>query len=57
MFERRLHGRLAESWQVASGRGGGVFTAVSSDVQNDLIECIDAVIQDQIDLVSRHTNR
>ena len=27
----------------------GVFTGVSSEIQNDLIECIDSVIQDQID--------
>ena len=27
----------------------GVFTGVSPEVQNDLIECIDSVIQDQID--------
>ena len=27
----------------------GVFTGVYSDIQNDLIECIDSVIQDQID--------
>ena len=27
----------------------GVFTGVSSEIKNDLIECIDSVIQDQID--------
>ena len=27
----------------------GVFTGVSSEIQNDLIECIDSVIQDHID--------
>ena len=27
----------------------GVFTGVYSEIQNDLIECIDSVIQDQID--------
>ena len=27
----------------------GVFTDVYSEIQNDLIECIDSVIQDQID--------
>ena len=27
----------------------GVFTGVSGDTQNDLIECIDSVIQDQVD--------
>ena len=27
----------------------GVFTGVSLEIQNDLIECIDSVIQDQID--------
>ena len=26
----------------------GVFTGVSSEIQNDLIECIDSIIQDQI---------
>ena len=25
------------------------FTGISSEIQNDLIECIDSVIQDQID--------
>ena len=45
VFERRLHGKVAES-----ERGNvGVFTGVSSDTQNDLIECIDSVIQDCID--------
>ena len=45
IFERRLHGKIAES-----ERGNiGVFTGVSSDTQNDLIECIDSVIQDHID--------
>jgi hypothetical protein len=28
---------------------GAFFTGMSEDVQNDLIECIDAVIEDQID--------
>ena len=27
----------------------GVFTGVYSEIQNDLIECIDSFIQDQID--------
>ena len=27
----------------------GAFTGVSSEIQNNLIECIDSVIQDQID--------
>ena len=45
VFERRLHGRLE-----AFERGHvGSFTGVSADIQNDLIECIDSVIQDQID--------
>ena len=44
VFDRRLHGRLSDE-----ERGHlGVFTGVSSDIQNDLIECIDGVIQDQI---------
>ena len=46
VFERRrLHGKVGES-----ERGNaGVFTGVSGDTQNDLIECMDSVIQDQID--------
>ena len=31
------------------GYNSGVFTGISSEIQNDLIECIDSVIQDQID--------
>ena len=45
VFDRRLHGRLQEAERCESG---GVFTGVSSDVQNDVIECIDSVIEDQI---------
>jgi hypothetical protein len=45
VFERRFHGRLADSERVHTG----VFTGVSSDIQNDLIECIDSIIQDQIE--------
>ena len=41
VFQRRLHGRL-EKFE-------GVFSRVSADIQNDLIESIDALIQDQID--------
>ena len=46
-FEHRLHGRLEESQRGAEG--GGAFTGVSSDIQIDIIECVDSVIQDQID--------
>ena len=46
VFDRRLHGRLRAAERPDSG---GVFTGVSPEVQNDLIECIDSVIQDQID--------
>ncbi|XP_046858656.1 uncharacterized protein LOC124452108 [Xenia sp. Carnegie-2017] len=46
VFDRRLQGRLQGTERVDEG---GVFTGVSADVQNDLIECIDSVIQDQID--------
>ena len=37
--------------RLAKQKGGnaGAFTGVSGDTQNDLIECIDSVIQDQID--------
>ena len=38
-FERRLHGRLEDSQRGAEG--GGTFTGVSSDIQNDIIESID----------------
>lgn len=44
VFERRLHGRLAYS----EGGAAGSFTGVSSDIQNDLICCIDSIIEDQI---------
>ena len=44
VFERRLHGRLADSERGAPG----CFTGVSSDIQNDLIVCIDSIIEDQI---------
>ena len=44
VFERQLHGRLAES----SLRGGGWFTGVSPDIQNDLINCLDMIIEDDI---------
>jgi len=46
-FERRLHGRLEDSQRGAEG--GGTFTGVSSDIQNDIIESIDLVIQDEMD--------
>ena len=45
MFDRRLHGRLQE---VERCECESVFIGVSSDVQNDVIECIDSVIEDQI---------
>ena len=45
VFDRRLHSRLQDAERPDSG---GVFTGVSSDVQNDVIECIDSVIEDQI---------
>ena len=45
VFDRRLHGRLQQAERSDSG---GVFTGVSSDVQNDVIECIESVIEDQI---------
>ena len=45
VFDRRLHGRLREAERCESG---AVFTGVSSDVQNDVIEWIDSVIEDQI---------
>ena len=40
VFERRLHGRLAES----EGDGDSRFTGVFSDTQNELTSCLDAVI-------------
>ena len=44
IFERRLHRELTEGERVHSG----VFTDLYSEIQNDLIECIDSFIQDQI---------
>ena len=44
VFERRLNKELTEDERVHSG----VFTGVSSEIQNDLIECIHSVIQHQI---------
>ena len=44
VFERRLHGRLVDSERGAAGS----FTVVSSDIQNDLICCIDSIIEDLI---------
>ena len=41
VFDRPLHGRLQEAERCVSG---GVYTCVSSDLQNDVIECIDSVI-------------
>ena len=41
VFECHLHGRLAAFEKENAG--------VSVDIQNDLIECLDSVIQDQID--------
>ena len=46
-FEGRLHGRLEGSQRGAEGVGA--FTGVSSDIQNYIIECVDSVIQDDID--------
>ena len=43
--ERHLHGKAGESVR----GNAGVFNGVSGDTQNDLIECINSVIQDQID--------
>ncbi len=55
MFDRRLHGRLQQTERFDSG---GVFTGVSSDVQNDVIECIDSVTEDQInkEVSDKHLN-
>ena len=41
-FERRLHGRLEDSQRGAEG--GGAFTWVSSDIQNDITEYVDSAI-------------
>ena len=45
VYERHLHGKAAGSERA----NVGVFTGVSGGTQNDLIECIDSVIQDQIE--------
>ena len=44
VFEQRLHGRLAESERGVDGR----FTGVSPKIQNDLISCLDSIIDDEI---------
>ena len=44
VFGRWLHGRLAESSLI----GVGQFTGVSPDIQNDLINCLDMIIEDEI---------
>jgi hypothetical protein len=41
VFKRRLHCR-------GGGVGGGVFTGVSPEIQNDLINCLDSIIEDEI---------
>ena len=46
-FERHLHTRVEDSQR--GNVGGGVFTGVSADIQNDIIECVNSVIQDEID--------
>ena len=46
-FERHLHRRVEDSQR--GNLGGGVFTGVSADIQNDIIECVDSVLQDEID--------
>ena len=46
-FERHLHRKVEDSQR--GNLGGGVFTGVSADIQNDIIECVDSVLQDEID--------
>ena len=46
-FERPLHGRLEDLQRGAEGDGD--FTGFSSDIQNDIIKCVDLVVQDEID--------
>ena len=53
-FERRLHGRLEDSQRGAEGVGA--FTGASSDIQNYIIECVDSVIQDEIDKETAECN-
>ncbi len=47
VFERQLHGRLTKVG-LPRLRGGGRFTGVSPDIQNDLINCLDMIIEDEI---------
>ena len=44
VYERQFHVWLDNSDRWAAG----VFTGVSAEIQNDLIECIDSAIEDQI---------
>ena len=46
-FECRLHGRLEDAQRGAEG--GGAFTGVSSDIQNDIVECVNSATHDEID--------
>ncbi len=47
VFERGLHGRLAEP-ERDGPRGGGHFTGVYPEIQNDLINCLASVTDDEI---------
>jgi hypothetical protein len=55
-FDRHLNDRLEATERPDSGGGGGGgVTGVSSDVQNDLIACLDDIIQGEIDKeISEH---
>ena len=46
-LQRRLRGRLEDSERGSDG--GGVFTGVSSDIQNDIIESLDSIIHDEVE--------
>ena len=46
-FERHLHRRVEDSQR--GNLGDGVFTGVSAVILNDIIECVDSVLQDEID--------
>ena len=46
-FECRLHRNVEDSHR--ENVGVGVFTGVSADIQNDIIECVNSVLKDEID--------
>ena len=53
-FECHLHRRVEDSQR--GNIGGGVFTGISADIQNHIIECVDSALQDEIDRETTECN-